>query len=170
MYTEALPAKYESGDHKGEQAYVKITNEKLGRPKTNPIQIEQDKFVFPQFGPAPQFDEKGVQINSPTEDEAKTAMNEVAENAGGWVKLLNYINASVRSDAVDSGKGYIRTAEAGEVDNVVAAGLKRTLEFTLKGAEKVTAKEIKGVVDGLLANLSQLSNDQIAEAIKALAK
>lgn len=177
-YLEKLPAKYESGDHKGEQAFVKITNDKVGRPKTNPIMIEQNRFEFPQYGPKPEYDDKGNQTNVITEDQAREAFNELAEQAGGWVRLLNYNNASIKSDAVDAGKLYIRTAESlpkadtpeQALEMLIIGGLKRTSEWSLKTTEKVTAKEMKDTVTNLLANLSNLSNDQIAEAIKALAK
>ena len=172
MFKEKLAKNYESGEHKGEQAYVKITNEKLGFPKSNPITIEQDRFEFPQYGVQA---EEGTVL---TEDQSKEGIAEAAEQAGGYVQLLTYLNACVKVDAVDAGKGYIRTAESGpknadgslDFESVIVAGLKRSSEWSLKTTEKISAKEVKSTVDSLLANIGGLTNDQIADAISRLAR
>lgn len=163
-----LPAKITSGNKKGEQAFVTITNEELGFPKDQPIKIEQDKFEFPQFGPEPTFDAEGTQTNVVTEDEARSGLDEFIADCGSAVSALEIINKNTRDAATYEGKTYIRTAEDGEVDAVVNAGLGKSKNFSWKTVEKASKKEILDGVATLQANMATMSKEQIAEYMMSL--
>lgn len=172
-----LPAKITSGNKKGEQAYVQISNSELGFVKgkddngkefDNTIKIEQDKFEFPQFGPEPVLDGEGKQTNIVTEDEARAGIDEFIADAGSAVAALEIINKTTRDAATFEGKTYIRTAEDGELDAIVSTGLNKSKNFSWKTVEKTSKKEILEGVAALQANMSTMSKEEIADYMAKL--
>lgn len=174
MFTGNLPAVYVSGDDKGKTAFVKIANKPLGFPadsddKETALRIEQSLFKFPQFGPKPDVDEKGNEVTL-TEDQARLGIEEYINSAGGVVRALEIINDATRDAAVFDAKTHIRTAESGEKDAVIAAGLAKSANFTWKATERVSVKEFKSVMDELKAKAAsgqKLTDEEIAAVVRA---
>lgn len=171
MYFRSLPAKITSGENKDKQAFVQITNEKLGFPKTKPLQIEQDKFEYPQFGPEPTVtkDESGKEtVTALTEEQGRAGIDEFIANAGGAVAALEVINTATKTAATNEGKLYIRQQEAGDLNSIIETGLKRSHDFTWKGVEKVSNKEIVAGVKSLQANMAAMSAEEIAAEVRRI--
>lgn len=179
MFYRSLPKLNVSGDNKGKQAVVQITNEKLGFPKENPILINQDEFTYPQFGPEPKVNvtykgegEKRVEVREEvplTEDEAKAAIAEAAEDAGGWVALAEIHNENTAAQAVKESKAKIRTAESGDWKDVVRSALEACKKFTWKKAERITVQQLRAEVNELAKrDVDNMSEEEMRAAIKKL--
>jgi len=166
MYFRTLPKEITSGENKGKQAFVQITNEKLGHPKDNPILVEQDRFEYPQFGPEPTKDDKGKEVDL-TEEQAQAGIQEFIDNAGSALKALDVLNDVTKKAATTEGKNHIRLQEAGSVDDAVAAGLKRSHDFSWKSVERASNKEVVSAVKDLKSRIDTLSpEEQLAELKK----
>lgn len=177
MFTRRLGKFITSGEKKGQQAYVKVTNDELGFDKDNPLLVEQDKFEYPQFGPQPEVEvtrnEDGTikaEVEKPlTEDQAQEGVKEFVASCGSAVRALEIINDATRDAALYEGKSHIRLADKGQnVDDVVAVGLKKSREFSWKEIARVTVKEFKATMDDIATNLEALSAEEIAAKVKAL--
>lgn len=179
MYHRSLPKVYASGENKGKQALVTITNEKLGFPKTAPITINQDEFVFPQFGPEPEVkvtvtgegeNRKEVREEVPlTEEQARAGINEAIEDAGGATAFLEIHNENTRDQAVKEAKAKIRTAESGKWEDVVRSALELCRKFSWKQAERVTVAVLRQELSDLQTqNIDEMDPDELKNRIKKL--
>lgn len=183
-YTVKLPATYESGEKKGQPAFVVIANEKLGYPaderkdgkvvNETALRVPQGNWEYPQFGPEPEEikNEKGeVTGYKPlTEEQARVALEEFIVNAGSAARAAEIVNDATRDAALYEGKSHIRLAEEGEAEQVVKIGLSKSRDFTWKTTERVSVKEIKAGMESLREDFKNLTPEQIAARVAQMLK
>lgn len=137
MQTKTLDAK----TAKGEPNIVKISNAKLTGDPKNPqkFEINAERFEF----------------------QVPDSWQEVVQSAGSEDQALAFVRAAWEDAATTAGKNYIRNASSGSPEQIVAEGLKRTLEWTPAAVERVTAAEIKKEFEDIRTNIQNMSPEEV---------
>lgn len=174
MYFANLPAKITSGEKKGQDAVVTITNNgKLVENQNVEFEIPQASFEYPQFGPDPRStDAEGkVTERELTDEEARAGIEEFIQNAGSAVRALEIINDATKTAAVNGGKNKVRVATTGTREAIIEMGLKTSREFTWAAVERVTTAKIRDTLDQIKsAGVDEIPADQLREMLKRLIK
>lgn len=160
MRTTYLPAK----DSKGNDRVEKITNAKLLPPAKNDRGEDVPQtltFEIPaeSFG-GPQYD----------------SWDEAVKDAGSEEKALAFFNKAAFNAAITRAKNYIRNAakssvgKAGNYQDVIDAGIKLGVEFSLAVEEELSTKEKAQAFDALVAAAKggNMSNEDMLATLRKL--
>jgi hypothetical protein len=144
MRYATLPSK----NSKDEPNVVAITNRKLDETLEGgtKFEINAERFSYPQFD----------------------SIEEFVQSAGSDARALEIINDNARDVAVAAGKNYIRTATKGTHDEIVDAGISASKNYSFVKSENLTAKEAKDALTSLKADISNLSEADIAKRVREL--
>lgn len=183
MWFGSLPAVIGSGANKGKPNLKEITSAKMTGTDGKKVQFGDGTYTdaenkthvgipgescqFPQFGPEPTKDDKGVYAEL-TEDQAQQGIQEFIKDSGGAVRALENINDATAKAAVKKGEVYIRTAEDGEPAKIVQHGLQLMHDFSWAQAERISNKSVREGVDALVEEVDNLSADEIKARLKTL--
>ena len=187
MYRVKLPALIGAGDNKDKPSLIEITSAKMtvddGQGGKTGLKFGKASYVdaagkehigipaqdweYPQFGPEPTKNDKGV-YQPLSEDQAKEAVDEMIKDAGGIVAFAENYNDATKKAALNDGKNYIRTKEDGDPDSIVLEGLRRSREFTWAASERVTNKSVREGAEKLVEEIDSLSPDEAKKRLLQL--
>lgn len=160
MKTVYLPAL----NTKKEANTIKITNSKLEGVEARPY---NDGVTAVPAGK----DSTGTIIEVPAQlfgyNEFES-LSEFVADCGGEEKALEMVNDFKRGAALDDAKVAIRTTTNVDIDSVVASAIKAALDHTFSGANKISGREAKEIVNDLRATAANLTDAELAAQVRKL--